>query len=125
MPAGSSDRTVKLWHLRAGMPVATSKLHGGPVRAVAMDATMLVSSGVHDRSLRVWEAGNQPGTEAAGGQHNCTHAGAHAVLHASFQAAGETQSDIHPRGGQGSASAVREEVSVSWRLAAAWHCLRS
>eukprot|EP00891_Asterochloris_glomerata_P007223 jgi/Astpho2/7223/Aster-x1425 len=67
LATGSSDRTVKLWDLRAGMPVATSKLHGGPVRAVAMDATMLVSSGFHDRTLRVWEAGNQPGTEAAGG----------------------------------------------------------
>ena len=53
------------------------------MRAVAMDATMLVSSGFHDRTLRVWEAGNQPGTELAGGQHSCTRGGAHARLHAS------------------------------------------
>ena len=62
------------------------------MRAVAMDATMLVSSGFHDRTLRVWEAGNQPGTELAGGPaqlHTCLST-CHAAC--SVQAAGARQS---------------------------------
>ena len=53
--AGSSDRTVKVWDMRAGMPLATSKLHGGTVRCLAVDEDMLVS-GSSDHKLRVWLA---------------------------------------------------------------------
>ena len=53
--AGSSERTVKLWDMRAGMPLATSKLHGGTVRCLAVDEDMLVS-GSSDHKLRVWLA---------------------------------------------------------------------
>ncbi|KAL0026865.1 hypothetical protein WJX77_007746 [Trebouxia sp. C0004] len=52
---GSSDRTVKLWDMRAGMPLATSKLHGGTVRCLAVDEDVLVS-GSSDHKLRVWLA---------------------------------------------------------------------
>lgn len=52
---GSSDRTVKVWDMRAGMPLATSKLHGGTVRCLAVDEDMLIS-GSSDHKLRVWLA---------------------------------------------------------------------
>lgn len=55
MFAGSSDRTVKVWDMRAGMPLATSKLHGGTVRCLAVDEDMLIS-GSSDHKLRVWLA---------------------------------------------------------------------
>ncbi|KAL0022798.1 hypothetical protein WJX79_009380 [Trebouxia sp. C0005] len=60
---GSSDRTVKVWDMRAGMPLATSKLHDpvrlvkgghtGPVAAVALDG-QCIYSGSWDYSVRVW-----------------------------------------------------------------------
>ena len=41
--------------MQAGMPLATSKLHGGTVRCLAVDEEMLVS-GSSDHKLRVWLA---------------------------------------------------------------------
>jgi len=35
---------VRLWSLKAGMPLATSRLHSGGVRALAMDESLLVSA---------------------------------------------------------------------------------
>ena len=51
--AGSTDRTVKIWDMQAGTPLASSRLHGGPVRCLAVDQRMLVS-GSSDHKLRVW-----------------------------------------------------------------------
>ncbi len=42
--AGSLDRTVKLWDLSAGMQIATSRYQPSAVRALALDARMLVCS---------------------------------------------------------------------------------
>lgn len=42
--AGSADRTVRLWSLDTGMPLATSRLHSGTVRALALDERILVSA---------------------------------------------------------------------------------
>jgi WD40 repeat protein len=49
------DRTVRLWDLRAGSPLATSRSHGGLVRCVAADEQLLVS-GSSDGNLRAWAA---------------------------------------------------------------------
>lgn len=53
--SGSLDKTVRLWDLKAGMPLSVSKSHGGTVRCLAVDSTMLVS-GSSDHSLRIWMA---------------------------------------------------------------------
>lgn len=50
---GSADRTVKIWDMQAGMPLATSRYHGGTVRCLAVDENMIVS-GSSDHKLRVW-----------------------------------------------------------------------
>lgn len=42
--AGSADKTVRLWSLDAGMPLATSRSHSGTVRALALDEHLLVSA---------------------------------------------------------------------------------
>lgn len=42
--SGSADRTVRLWSLDTGMPLATSRLHSGTVRALAVDERILVSA---------------------------------------------------------------------------------
>ena len=42
--SGSADKTVRLWSLNAGMPLATSRSHSGPVRALALDEHLLVSA---------------------------------------------------------------------------------
>ena len=42
--AGAMDRTVKLWDLASGVQVATSRLQPCTVRALALDAHMLVAS---------------------------------------------------------------------------------
>ena len=52
---GSLDRTVKIWDMKAGMPLASSKLHGGTVRCLAVDENALVS-GSSDHKVRVWLA---------------------------------------------------------------------
>jgi hypothetical protein len=49
------DRTVKLWDLRQGVPLATSRSHLGLVRCVAADEHLLVS-GSSDTNLRAWRA---------------------------------------------------------------------
>jgi WD40 repeat protein len=49
------DRTVRLWDLRAGSPLATSRSHSGLVRCVAADEQLLVS-GSSDGNLRAWAA---------------------------------------------------------------------
>ena len=41
--------------MKAGMPLASSRLHGGTVRSLAVDENMLVS-GSSDHKLRVWLA---------------------------------------------------------------------
>lgn len=51
--AGSSDRTVKIWDMQAGTPLASSRLHGNAVRCLAVDQSLLVS-GSSDHKLRVW-----------------------------------------------------------------------
>eukprot|EP00884_Botryococcus_braunii_P022177 jgi/Botrbrau1/8643/Bobra.0196s0037.1 len=56
LATGSLDKTVKLWNLEAGMPVSSSRLHGGTVRALAMDPFMLVSGSSQEGNLRVWHA---------------------------------------------------------------------
>ena len=53
--AGSSDRTVKIWDMQAGMPIGTSRLHSGKVCCLAGDESMLVS-GSSDHKVRVWLA---------------------------------------------------------------------
>mmetsp|Transcript_18851 Transcript_18851/g.40588 ORF Transcript_18851/g.40588 Transcript_18851/m.40588 type:complete len:567 (-) Transcript_18851:1282-2982(-) len=50
---GSLDKTVRLWDLKQGMPISTSKPHGGTVRCVAMDEEACVS-GCSDNTLRIW-----------------------------------------------------------------------
>lgn len=52
---GSVDRTVKIWDLALGVPVASSPLHRDTVRAVAIDIASLVS-GSSDEIVRVWDA---------------------------------------------------------------------
>ncbi|EIE19917.1 WD40 repeat-like protein [Coccomyxa subellipsoidea C-169] len=56
MATGSLDRTVKLWDLSAGMQIATSRYQPSAVRALALDARMLVCSASKAGSLRVWRA---------------------------------------------------------------------
>lgn len=41
--AGSLDRTIRLWDLTYGMPLSISRPHGGTVRAVALDHTLIAS----------------------------------------------------------------------------------
>ncbi|KAK9838471.1 hypothetical protein WJX81_001301 [Elliptochloris bilobata] len=53
---GSADKTVRLWSLDAGMPLATSRCHSGTVRALALDEHLLVSASNLDGALRVWRA---------------------------------------------------------------------
>jgi WD40 repeat protein len=43
--AGSLDRTIRLWDLTYGMPLSISRPHGGTVRAVALDHTLIASGG--------------------------------------------------------------------------------
>jgi WD40 repeat protein len=43
--AGSLDRTIRLWDLTFGMPLSISRPHGGTVRAVALDHTLVASGG--------------------------------------------------------------------------------
>lgn len=49
--SGSLDRTIRLWDLTYGMPLSISRPHGGTVRAVALDNT-LVASGRGSCKLR-------------------------------------------------------------------------
>lgn len=41
--------------MQAGMPLSSSRLHGGPVRCLAADQDMIVS-GSSDHRLRIWLA---------------------------------------------------------------------
>lgn len=52
---GSLDKTLKLWNLSAGMPLATSCSHGGTVRSVVLDPRVLIS-GSTDHDLRLWKS---------------------------------------------------------------------
>jgi WD40 repeat protein len=40
---GSLDRTIRLWDLTYGMPLSISRPHGGTVRAVALDHSLVAS----------------------------------------------------------------------------------
>lgn len=55
LASGSDDRTVRLWRLPGGEPLATLKGHAGDVHALAMtpDATILVSVSA-DRTVKLW-----------------------------------------------------------------------
>ncbi len=61
LPLASLDRTVRLWDLAAGLPLAASRPHGGTVRCLALD-TSLLASGCSDAAVRVWHPtrGNGP-----------------------------------------------------------------
>ena len=62
-PAGSLDKTVRIWDLSNGLPTSVSKPHSGTVRAIAMDDGLLVT-GSADNSMRAWQSStpnhNQP-----------------------------------------------------------------
>ena len=62
--AGSADKTVRLWSLDAGMPLATSRSHSGTVRALALDEHLLVSA---SNLARPRPAPHMLGTHAKGG----------------------------------------------------------
>lgn len=42
--AGSTDRTVRLWDLQAGLPLASTRRLGGIVRGIAIDEELLVAA---------------------------------------------------------------------------------
>ncbi len=43
-PAGSTDRTVRVWDLQAGLPLASTRRLGGIVRGIAIDEELLVAA---------------------------------------------------------------------------------
>ncbi|KAK9813111.1 hypothetical protein WJX72_009214 [[Myrmecia] bisecta] len=61
---GGQDRMVRLWNLDAGTLLSTSKPCGGTVRALAMDADMLVSAGPQSGSIKLWRAEDAVGCAA-------------------------------------------------------------
>jgi len=60
---GSTDKTVRLWDLQLGMPITSSKPHGGTVRAVALDSS-LIASGSTDNIIRLWSATSPSASQA-------------------------------------------------------------
>lgn len=50
---GSVDRRLSLWDLETGTHLASSALHAGTVRCLAMD-TQLLATGSSDHRIRVW-----------------------------------------------------------------------
>ncbi|KAJ9518263.1 hypothetical protein QJQ45_010258 [Haematococcus lacustris] len=55
LATGSLDKTVRLWDLQAGRPLAVSRPHGGTVRCLALDSFAL-ASGCSDHIVRVWSS---------------------------------------------------------------------
>lgn len=61
-PAGSLDRTVRLWDLQSGLPAATSRHLAGTVRCLALDERLLVAAGASQNcALRAWRAADSAG----------------------------------------------------------------
>ncbi|GFR44174.1 hypothetical protein Agub_g5349, partial [Astrephomene gubernaculifera] len=54
LATASLDRTVRLWDLPSGLPLAASRPHGGTVRCLALQPGLL-ASGCSDHLVRVWQ----------------------------------------------------------------------
>ncbi|KAG2494376.1 hypothetical protein HYH03_007433 [Edaphochlamys debaryana] len=54
LATASLDRTVRLWDLGSGLPLAASRPHGGTVRCLAADPS-LIASGCSDALVRIWQ----------------------------------------------------------------------
>ncbi|PNH09827.1 F-box/WD-40 repeat-containing protein [Tetrabaena socialis] len=59
LATASLDRTVRLWDLQSGLPLASSRPHGGTVRCLALDPTLL-ASGCTDSIVRLWHPSPGP-----------------------------------------------------------------
>jgi WD40 repeat protein len=57
------DRTVRLWDLSCGMPLCTSRPHGGTVRALCLDHD-LAASGCSDNVVRLWHRSSAEASSA-------------------------------------------------------------
>lgn len=66
LPSASLDRTVRLWDLCAGLPLAASRPHGGTVRCLALDSSLL-ASGCSDAAVRVWHPTRCNGSNRSNG----------------------------------------------------------
>ncbi len=53
-PVGSQDQTVRVWDLKAGLPLAASRPLGTHVRCVAADDGLIVCATSCDPAIRVW-----------------------------------------------------------------------
>ncbi|KXZ53795.1 hypothetical protein GPECTOR_6g713 [Gonium pectorale] len=53
LATASLDRTVRLWELGSGLPLSSSRPHGGTVRCLAL-APNLLASGCSDNLVRLW-----------------------------------------------------------------------
>lgn len=65
-PTGSLDRTVRLWDLASGLPLACTKPQKGTVRSVALDDHLLLSGGT-DHAIRLFTSHTSHSTHGANG----------------------------------------------------------
>ena len=55
LASGSSDKTIKLWHLETGELIATLAEHTNPVSAIAISHDgRLLASASWDNTIKVW-----------------------------------------------------------------------